>query len=72
MASFAAGPQATEIDFEAWSGQEMLDYLADQVTDPRSKMGRFVVEYDGKRYVCHVALDRRRGPMQAEVTWICS
>ena len=69
MACFAAGSQATEIDFEAWGGQEMLDYLANQVTDPQSKAGRFVLEYDGKRYACQVTLDRRRGPQRAEVTW---
>jgi hypothetical protein len=69
MASFAAGSQATEIDFEAWSGKEMMDYLADQVTDPKNKTGRFMLEYDGKPYACHVTLDRSSGPQQAEVTW---
>ncbi len=27
MASLAAGSQAAEIDFESWSGREMLDFL---------------------------------------------
>ena len=52
MASCAAGSQATEIDFESWSGQEMLDYLAYQVTDLQKGTGRFVLEYEGTRYAC--------------------
>jgi hypothetical protein len=69
MASFAAGSQATEIDFEAWSGREMMDFLAGQVTDPVNRAGQFEVECDAKRYVCRVVLDRTRGAKQAEVTW---
>ena len=69
MASFAAGSQAQEIDFEAWSGREMMDYLAAQVTDTKTKTGVFRGELDGKRYACHVALDRTRSQEQAEVTW---
>ncbi len=69
MASFAEGEQACEIDFEEWSGQEMLKYLASQVTDSKTKTGRFVVEYNGKRYAYHFTLDRMRGPKQADVTW---
>jgi hypothetical protein len=68
-ASFAAGSQAQEIDFEAWAGREMMDFLAEQVTDFKKKTGQFEVEYDGKRYACRVVLDRARGAMQAEVTW---
>src|ERR1035441_10649842 len=68
MASFAAGSRATEIDFEAWSGQEMMRFLADQVTDLRNKSGQFEVEYDGKRYACRVVLNRTRGAKLAEVT----
>lgn len=69
MASFAAGSRASEIDFEAWSGREMMNYLADQVTDPQTKTGQFVVEYDGKKYACRVVLNRARGAKQADVTW---
>jgi hypothetical protein len=69
MASFAAGCQAAEIDFEAWSGREMMRFLAHQVTDPKSKTGQFEVECDGKRYACRVVLDRTRGAKQAEITW---
>ena len=69
IASFSAGSQATEIDFEAWSGREMMDFLVSQVTDPKKKTGQFELEYDGKRYACRVVLDRARGPRQAEVTW---
>ena len=69
MASFAAGSQAAEIDFEAWSGREMMHFLAGQVTDLKNKSGEFEVECGGKRYVCRVVLDRTRGAKQAEVTW---
>ncbi len=69
MASFAAGSQAAEIDFESWSGREMMDFLASQVSDPKAKTGEFEMECDGKRYVCRVLLDRIRGAKQAEVTW---
>lgn len=69
MASFAEGMQAQEIDFEAWSGREMMDFLLRQVTDVKRRTGRFEVECDGKRYMCKVALDRIRNPVQAEVTW---
>ena len=69
MASFGAGSRATEIDFEAWSGQEMMRFLADQVTDAKNKTGQFEVECDGKRYACRVVLDQTRGAKQAKVTW---
>jgi hypothetical protein len=69
MASFSAGSQAAEIDFEASAGREMMDFLARQVTDPKTKTGRFELECDGKRYTCRVVLDRARGAKQAEVTW---
>ena len=69
MASFAAGSRATEIDFEVWSGREMMHFLAGQVTDAKNKSGQFEVECDGKRYACRVVLDRTRGAKQAEVTW---
>ncbi len=69
MASFAAGSQAAEIDFEAGSGREMMDFLADQVTDSKSKTGQFEVECGGKRYACRVVLDRTRSARQADVTW---
>jgi len=69
MASFSAGSQATEIDFEGWSGREMMDFLVGQVTDPKKKTGQFELECDGKRYACRVVLDRARGAQQAEVTW---
>jgi hypothetical protein len=69
MASFGAGSRATEIDFEAWSGREMMRFLADQVTDAKNKTGQFEVECDGKRYACRVVLDQTRGAKQAKVTW---
>ena len=69
MASFSTKTQAAEIDFEAWAGQEMMDYLAERVTNPKNKTGRFVLEYEGKPYACRVTLDRRRSPQHAEVSW---
>ncbi len=69
MASFSAGSQAMEIDFEAWSGREMTDYLTAQVSDWKSRTGRFTLEYDGRPYECQVTLDRRRDPQQADVAW---
>jgi hypothetical protein len=69
MASFAAGSQASEIDFEAWSGREMMTFLADQVTDVKGRTGQFEVECDGKKYACRVVLDRLRSPMLADITW---
>lgn len=69
MASFSAGSQATEIDFEAWSGREMMDYLAAQVSDRESRTGRFTLEYLGRQYECQVTMDRRRDPQQADVAW---
>jgi len=69
MASFAAGSQASEIDFEAWSGREMMDFHAGQVTKAKKKTGHFELECDGKRYACRVVLDRTSGGKQAEVTW---
>jgi len=71
MASFAAGSKAAEIDFEAWSGREMMKFLADQITDTKSKTGQFEIEYDGKTYACCVVLDRARGAKLAEVKWTC-
>jgi hypothetical protein len=70
MASFSAGSRAAEIDFEAWSGREMMDFLADQVRDRKEKTGRFEVELDGTTYACRVVLDRLRGATRAEVSWI--
>ena len=69
MASFSAASRATEIDFEAWSGREMMRFLTDQVTDLKNKSGQFEVEHDGKCYGCRVVLDRTRGAKQAEVSW---
>lgn len=69
MATFGTVSQAIEIDFEAWSEREMMDFLAAQVTDAKKKTGQFVMEVDGKRYACRVAVDRKRGAKQAEVTW---
>lgn len=69
MASFAAGLRATEIDFEAWSGREMMTFLVGQVMDRKQKAGRFEVELDGRTYRCHVVVDRLRGTSRAEVIW---
>jgi len=69
MASFAAGNQATEIDFESWSGQEMITYLLGKIIDPKAKAGSFVLEYDGRRYQCQVTVDQKRNPQRVEVTW---
>ena len=69
MASFSVPSRACEIDFESWGGQEMLDYLREQITDQKAKTGSFVLEYEGKRYQCRVTVDRMRGPERAEVTW---
>ena len=69
MASFSAGSQATEIDFEPWSGREMMGYFAAHVTDRKTHTGRFTLEYDGRQYECQVTLNRRRDPQQADVAW---
>ena len=69
MASFSVPSRACEIDFESWGGQEMLDYLRGQITDPKAKTGSFVLEYEGKRYQCRVTVDRMRSPERAEVNW---
>jgi hypothetical protein len=69
MATFETGFQAIEIDFEAWSGREMMDFLAAQVTVAKKKTGQFVMAVDGKRHACRVAVDRMRGAKQAEVRW---
>jgi hypothetical protein len=69
MASFSVGSQAMEIDFEAWSGREMMDFLVGQVTDPKKKTGQFELKCDGKMYACRVVLNRARDATQAEVIW---
>ena len=69
MASFAAGNQATEIDFESWSGQEMIGYLLGKITNPKAKTGSFVLEYDGRSYQCPVTVDRKHNPQRVEVAW---
>jgi hypothetical protein len=69
MASFSVPSRAVEIDFESWGGQEMIDYLRGQITDPKAKTGSFVLEYEGKRYQCRVMVDRTRNPQRAEVSW---
>lgn len=69
MASFGTSSKAVEIDFEAWYGREMVDFLDAQVTDAKKKTGQFVMEVGGKRYACNVAVDHIRGAKQAEVTW---
>ncbi|MDZ7582716.1 MAG: hypothetical protein U5R30_19565 [Deltaproteobacteria bacterium] len=69
MATFGTGSQAVEIDFEAWSGREMMGFLDAQVTDAKKKTSQFIMEVDGKRHACRVAVDRMRGAKQAEVTW---
>ncbi len=58
-----------EIDFEAWSGLEMMNFLAGQVRDLKKKAGQFELEYDGKIYACRVVVDRVRRAKQAAVTW---
>jgi hypothetical protein len=69
MASYSVPSQAGEIDFENWSGQEMMDFLLGKVTDPKTKSGSFVLEYEGKQYQCRVMVDRTRKPQRAEVSW---
>ena len=70
MASFAVKSKAVEIDFEAWSGREMMLYLASRVTDSKQGKGEFQMEYAGKRYACTVVLGGRRQAQTAEVTWV--
>lgn len=69
MASFTAGNQATEIDFESWSGQEMISYLLGKITNPKAKTGSFVLAYGGRSYQCRVAVDQKRNPQRMEVSW---
>ena len=69
MAFFSTASQAAEIDFESWGGQEMIDYLLGKITNPKAKTGSFVLEYEGKRYQCRVAVDRMRNPQRVEVSW---
>jgi hypothetical protein len=69
MASFSTDSRATEIDFEGWAGQEMIDYLLGQISQETGKTGSFVLEYESHRYKCTVAIDRKRSPRWLEVTW---
>jgi hypothetical protein len=69
MASYSVPSQAGEIDFESWSGQEMMDYLLGRIPDPKAKTGSFALEYEGKQYQCRVMVDRTRNPQRAEVSW---
>ena len=69
MASFAAGNRASEIDFEMWSGKEMIAFLLGKITDAKAKTGSFVLEYEGKQYQCQVTVDPKRNPQRVEVTW---
>jgi uncharacterized protein with von Willebrand factor type A (vWA) domain len=67
MASFSVPSQAMEIDFEMDAGQEMIDYLVAQATAGR--IGRFSLEYHGRRLDCQVTLDKRRRPSWVQISW---
>jgi hypothetical protein len=69
MASVSAGSRATQIDFERWAGQEMIDYLLGEISQETGKTGSFVLEYESHRYECTIAIDRKRSPRWLEVTW---
>jgi len=67
MASFSVKSEATEIDFEMWSGQEMIDYLMAQTS--AGSAGRLSLEYDGRRLDCQVTSDKKRRPSWVQVSW---
>ena len=68
MASCSVQDQAVEIDFETRAGQEMIDYVVAR-SAPRNGKGKFVLEYEGKKFNCTVATDGRRQPAWVEVHW---
>ncbi len=68
MASFSTPSQAMEIDFEPEAGQEMIDYIVGQ-SSLRNGKGRFVLEYEGKRFECTVTAERNRVPGWVRVSW---
>ena len=61
-----------EIDFEGWSGKEMIEFLLRQMSDRRHKTGGFVMDYEHKLYPCEVTAERVRNPKWLEVGWTCS
>jgi hypothetical protein len=68
MASCSSENQAMEIDFEAAAGQEMIDYIVSQ-SAARKGRGRFLLEYEGKRFNCTVTTDGSRSPSWVNVSW---
>ena len=68
MASCSSENQAMEIDFEADAGQEMIDYIVAR-SAVRKGRGRFLLEYDGKRFNCTVTTDGSRRPAWVRVSW---
>jgi len=68
MASCSSENQAMEIDFEAAAGQEMLDYIVAR-SAVRKGRGRFLLEYEGKRFNCTVTTDGSRTPSCVNVSW---
>ena len=72
MASISAGARAVEIDFESWSGKEMIEFLLRQISDRQYKSGGFVIDYAEKLYPCEVTAERLRSPQWLEVKWTCS
>lgn len=69
MASISAGGRAIEIDFESWSGKEMIKFLLGTVSDRQHKTGSFVMDYEQKLYACEVTVERLRNPQWLEVRW---
>jgi hypothetical protein len=72
MASISAGMRAMEIDFESWSGKEMIEFLVGQISDREHNTGSFVMDYGNKLYPCEVIVERVRNPHWLEVRWTCS
>jgi hypothetical protein len=71
MASISAGGRAIEIDFESWSGEEMIEFLLRHICDRQHKTGSFVMDYTDKLYPCEVTAERVRNPKWLEVEWTC-
>ena len=69
MASFSAGNQATEIDFEDDAGQEMIDFLTRRLHSSKGGHGECLLEYRDQAIPCRVEVLRSGMSERFQVSW---
>ena len=69
MASFSAGNQAAEIDFEDEAGQEMIDFLTRHLEDSKWRPAKFLLEYKQQSIECQVENVGTGKSKRFQVSW---